>query len=58
MEDVWSNCTLKKVSLEFGVGLQLFITDCVFVMMYLYGSLISPFIIVASHNHCIFFWVL
>ena len=29
VEDVWSNCTLKKVNLEFGVGLQLFITDYV-----------------------------
>ena len=24
VEDVWSNCTLKKVNLDFGVGLQLF----------------------------------
>ena len=24
VEDVWSNCTLKKVNIEFRVGLQLF----------------------------------
>ena len=27
VEDVWSKLTLKKVDLDFRVGLQLFITD-------------------------------
>ena len=56
MEDVWTNCTLKKVNLEFLVGLQLFITDYFCYDVSLYGSLIS--IMMTSHNHGIIFWVL
>ena len=51
VEDVWSSCTLKKVDLEFIVGLQLFITDYFCYDVSLYDTLIS---MMTSHNGIIF----